>query len=313
MEGAAAIHSVRSEVAEGKGFSEPKFVFCEEAEDDKFFPDCTVPGKTTHLVDLSKRIGDRIRMRNTGNTPIVMHIGANSFVPDSPTYRPLLDKLSDSSIPARVVLIDANPAQKEGLIKNVPKWLNIKESNLEVLNIAMSGTCAEPSLRMYQWNETMVDLVSSSEREEIRAQFEMAGLKKGMSSDRSFIVQKGETVRSNSKLAPLYKAVDAAGNMSSYVKEMAIDCYTSSGLMSKIHADAADLAVLTVDIEGGDIPLLKEWWKDVNFKPTFLRFETDGWDESLAEELSSRGYEVGQQNFIQGRTGYNMVAVLPEV
>merc|ERR1719210_3154779 len=145
---------------------------------------------------------------------------------------------------------------------------------------------------MYQWNDTMVNLVPRSQRAEVDKEFEMTGMRKAMSSDRNFILRKGWDLRKDSKLAPLYKAVDAAGNMSSYLKEMPIDCYTGSTLLSKIHADAADLAVLTIDIEGGDVALLKEWWKDVNFKPTFLRFETDRWDESLAEELSNRGYEV---------------------
>jgi len=30
--------------------------------------------------------------------------------------------------------------------------------------------------------------------------------------------------------------------------------------------------VLTVDVEGEDVPLIREFEKDANFKPSFLRF-----------------------------------------
>jgi len=308
-EGALAIKSIRGKLAQDTNFFKPEFLFCEEAEDDKVFHDCKEPGKSIHLVDLSELIGDR--MKKMANTPIIMHIGANSFRPDSATYRPLLHKLSDRSIPTRVVLIDANPLQKQGLIENVPKWLDIEEGNLEVLNVAVSSTCPKPQLEMYQWNETMLDLVPSSQRAEVEREFRSTGFRTAMSSDRNFIAHKGNFLRRDAKLAPLYEALDAAGNMTSYIKDMPIDCHTGSTLLSKIHADAADLAVLTIDIEGGDVPLLMELLRDVNFNPSFLRLETERWDESIAEQLSNRGYKVGLQNSIVGRTGYNMVAVLP--
>jgi len=308
-EGALAIKNTRGKVAQDKDVFKPEFLFCEEAEDDPVFQECREPGKSIHLVDLSKLIDDR--MKKIANTPIIMHIGANCFGPDSATYRPLLHKLSDRSSPAHVVLVDANPAQKQGLIENVPKWLDIEEGNLEVLNVAVSGTCPTPQLEMYQWNATMLDLVPGSQRAEVEREFERTGFRMAMSSDRDFIVHKGNVLRQNAKLAPLYEALDAAGNMSSYIKDMAIDCHTGSTLLSKIHADAADLAALTIDIEGGDVSLLMELLKDVSFNPSFLRFETGGWDESIAEQLSNRGYRVGQQKTIPGKTGYNMVAMLP--
>ena len=307
-EGALAIKRTHGKAAQDKDVFKPEFLFCEEAEDDQVFQDCREPGKSIHLVDLSELIGDRMKH---ATTPIIMHIGANWFGPDSWTYRPLLHKLSEWSIPAHVVLVDASPAQKQGLIENVPKWLDIDEGNLEVLNVAVSGTCPTPQLEMYQWNATMLDLVPGSQRAEVEREFELTGFRTALSTDRDFIVQKGNFLRQDAKLAPLYEALDAAGNMSSYIKDMAIDCQTGSTLLSKIHADAADLAALTIDVEGGDVQLLMELLKDVSFNPSFLRFETAGWDESIAEQLSNRGYRVGQQKQILGQTGYNMVAMLP--
>jgi len=308
-EGAVAIKSTRGNVAQDKDVFKPEFLFCEEAEDDKEFQDCREPGKSTHLVDLSDMIGDR--MQKLAHTPIIMHIGANTFGPDSATYRPLLHKLSERSISAHVVLVDANPAQEQGLIKNVPTWLDIKEDNLEVVNAAISATCPMPHIHMYQWNATMLDLVPGSQRPAVEQEYHNMGLFAAMSSDRDFIVTKGNRFRSDAKLAPLYEALDAAGNMSSYIKDMPIDCHTGSTLLSKIHAGAADLAVLTIDVEGGDVPLLMELLKDVNFNPSFLRLEVNKWDESIAEQLLKRGYKVGEQNAIKGKTGYNMVAILP--
>merc|ERR1719510_1921126 len=68
-------------------------------------------------------------------------------------------------------------------------------------------------------------------------------------------------------------ALAAAENLTSYIEEIRVPCFTLAELLSKTGTDEGDVAMLIVDAEGFDAAIIEPMLDRPRFEPGFIQLE----------------------------------------
>mmetsp|Transcript_93276 Transcript_93276/g.273045 ORF Transcript_93276/g.273045 Transcript_93276/m.273045 type:complete len:345 (-) Transcript_93276:102-1136(-) len=224
-------------------------------------------------------------IRRSGSTPVVLHIGANTFWEDKRMYTPLMQLLKPHS--PRLVLVEPQTNILNVTRQNAEE-LKLPEGKLDIVNKAVAPDCSGGDLTMYGWSNRLQELFTRP--------VPMEG----------YVSQKRENVLAAIKGAvidPLnYWASELARvahlpNLTEYVEELVFVCITPTDFLAEMGIAAKDIAAMVIDAEGLDDSILEGFLPLTGFRPAFMMHETmvraPTFHQQLWQSLRARGYLVG--------------------
>jgi len=230
-----------------------------------------------------------------GATPTVLHVGAANLgnlakFADRDLYNKLASTLSKAvSASLKLVLVEPNDCFSELLERNA-KSLPFASRDIRIVHGMVGGSCAGKYTSMYRFSR-------QPERD--------FGLNYGVygswfSNDRKFpafalrsFAASPPTSALGEELMRRFRRFAAMPNVSDYVEEVQVPCFTPASLLAAAGSRASDLAMVVTDAESADTAIVQGLLAQPGFRPGYLQWEGRSLGD-LGAELQAKHFEVGQ-------------------
>lgn len=293
-----------------EGLDLPHFFLCET---ERGWP-CVKGHPCRWMEDFHEPLAARAcALLDAGRTPTVVHVGASSFQDDVAEYLPLLQSLRAHGR-VRLVLVEPELEHRESLLR-VHISLGLKAEDVTVVSTAMNRECNGTVVQYIFGDKLFDDFVPRNDPGLQRSL--RSSLRSWRSLSRDNLLMSLAAVGTmdhytsgegssqtydwfHTRIVPIIRDIFQAGNASDYIEEVSIDCMSASKLMTVAELTPSDIAMLTVDAEGFDIPIMEGFVELPGFRPTLQRWEgalDDPNQHSIAGWFLSNGYRVGMNGY----------------
>jgi len=230
-----------------------------------------------------------------GETPTMLHIGAANLgnqaqFADRDLYNKVASTLSEAvSASLKLVLVEPNDFFLEELKSNA-ETLPIASRDRRIVHGMVAGSCEGKSSTMYRFSRR-------PERE--------FGLNYGVygswfSSQRTqpldalrHFASIAPSVLADGALVQRFRRFSAMPNVSDYLEEVQVPCFTPASLLAATGSRAGDLAMVVTDAESADAAIVRGLLALPGFRPGYLQWEA-GSPGGLGAELQARRFQVGK-------------------
>jgi len=287
----------------------PSFVLCET----DYGESCSRGQPVRWLVDFYKPLQLRAgSILTTGRRPVVLHVGASNFRDDIPEYQPLLAAITEGiGRTPRLVLVEPEQEHRAQLLQRY-KDLGLQADDVTVVTTAMNNNCNGSYVQYIFSDRLFDDFAPEGQRKSCRQSLRswrsftkarLANAIRGVAEDPTFTSGQGSSGTFNQfhhVIVPMVIRIHKAGNVSEYIEEIPVPCMGAPELMAEADFKMSDVAMMTVDAEGFDIPILTSFIAQASFEPTVMRWEgklEDAAAEEVLTYFSARGYFMGKNGY----------------